>query len=45
MLGVINLTFRGFYCEETSSNPRSEMKLCKTFMPRMDQILAFVDIR
>ena len=41
MLGVINLAFRDLDCMETSSNPRSELKLCKNLMLGMDQILAF----
>ena len=44
MLGVINLTFWDFDCVETSSNPISELKLCKDLMSGIHQILAFVDI-
>ena len=40
MLGVINLDFRGLDCVETSSNPKSKLKLCKDFMIEMDQTLA-----
>jgi len=44
MLGLINLAFRDLDSMETSSNPRSELKLCKDLMSKMDQTLAFVDI-
>ena len=44
MLGVINLAFKDFDNVETSLYPRSKLKLCKALMPRMDQILAFVEI-
>ena len=44
MLGVINLAFRDLDCVQTSSNPRSELRLCKDLMLGMNQTLAFVEI-
>jgi len=39
MLWLINLAFKDLNCVESSSNPRSKLKLCKALMLGMDQIV------